>query len=90
MTRFLKSSDPEVICVTGEWGVGKTYTWQTVLDEAKAKKEIGLTRYSYASLFGINSLDGVKLALFEKSCWLPTTSMVSRETLICSRPFWSS
>ncbi len=25
--RFLKSTDPEVLCITGEWGVGKTYTY---------------------------------------------------------------
>jgi hypothetical protein len=63
--RFLESADPEVLCVTGDWGVGKTYTWQKILDEAKAKKTNALARYSYASLFGINSLDGLKLALFE-------------------------
>jgi hypothetical protein len=51
INRFLRSSEPEVICVTGDWGVGKTYTWQTELDAARAKNEIGLTRYSYASLF---------------------------------------
>ena len=63
--RFLQSPDPEVICVTGEWGVGKTYTWQRILDETKSAKTIALNRYSYASLFGLNSLDGLKLALFE-------------------------
>src|SRR5579885_1071732 len=65
ISRFLRSPEPEVICITGEWGVGKTYTWQTELNEAKSKKELGLRRYSYASLFGINSLDGLKLSLFE-------------------------
>jgi hypothetical protein len=63
--RFLQSKEAEVICITGDWGVGKTYTWQTELDAARERKEIGLARYSYASLFGINSLDGLKLALFE-------------------------
>ena len=41
--RFLQSPDPEVICVTGEWGVGKTYTWQRILDETKSAKTIALT-----------------------------------------------
>jgi hypothetical protein len=40
---FLQSPDPEVICVTGEWGVGKTYTWQRILDETKSVKTIALT-----------------------------------------------
>ena len=28
INRFLLSTEPEVICITGDWGVGKTYTWQ--------------------------------------------------------------
>lgn len=63
--RFLRSPEPEVLCVTGDWGVGKTYTWQTLLDETKADKSIALGRYSYASLFGINSLEGLKTSIFE-------------------------
>lgn len=63
--RFLRSPEPEVLCITGAWGVGKTYTWQTILDQVRAKRGTGLSRYSYVSLFGINSLDGMKTALFE-------------------------
>ena len=65
LRRFLELADPEVLCVTGDWGVGKTYTWQRILDETKTQKSNALARYSYASLFGINSLEGLKLALFE-------------------------
>jgi hypothetical protein len=25
--RFLSSDEPEVICVSGQWGVGKTFAW---------------------------------------------------------------
>jgi hypothetical protein len=63
--RFLRSPEPEVLCITGDWGVGKTYTWQKAMDETRATNAVALSRYSYASLFGINSLDGLKLALFE-------------------------
>jgi hypothetical protein len=63
--RFLKSSEPEVICISGEWGVGKTYTWQTILDGLRTRREIGLSRYSYVSLFGIASLDALKASIFE-------------------------
>jgi Cdc6-like AAA superfamily ATPase len=48
--RFLQSAEPEVLRITGDWGVGKTYTWQKILDEAKSPKSIALARYSYASL----------------------------------------
>ena len=63
--RFLRSPEPEVLCITGAWGVGKTYTWQTVLDRVRAKRATGLSRYSYVSLFGISSLEGMKTAIFE-------------------------
>lgn len=63
--RFLRSSESEVLCITGDWGVGKTYNWQTTFDRLRAKREIGLMLYSYVSLFGINSLETFKQAIFE-------------------------
>jgi Cdc6-like AAA superfamily ATPase len=63
--RFLRSPAPEVLCITGSWGVGKTYTWRTILDRVRSKRETGLSRYSYVSLFGIDSLEGMKTAIFE-------------------------
>lgn len=63
--RFLRSQEPEVLCITGEWGVGKTYNWQSKLEQLRARREVGLARYSYVSLFGINSLDALKQSIFE-------------------------
>lgn len=63
--RFLRSPDPEVLCITGAWGVGKTYTWRTILDRIRSKRATALSRYSYVSLFGISSLEGMKTAIFE-------------------------
>ena len=88
MRRFLQSSEAETICVTGKWGVGKTYTWQTELDAAaKSSGKIGLTRYSYASLFGVNSLEGLKLTLFENLEFLdaPATSYTDKGKDILKR-----
>ena len=65
--RFLKSTDAEVLCVTGKWGVGKTFTWQSLLLEAQSSEAIGMKRYSYVSLFGLNSLQDLKTALFEQT-----------------------
>jgi hypothetical protein len=68
--RFLTGSEPAVLCVTGEWGVGKTFLWRSVLDELRKGKGLSLSRYSYVSLFGLNSLDDMKLSLFENMEWL--------------------
>jgi hypothetical protein len=63
--RFLRSPEPEVLCITGDWGVGKTYNWQVKLDQMRTNRAVGLARYSYVSLFGINSLEGLKQSIFE-------------------------
>lgn len=68
--RFLLGVTPGVLCVTGRWGVGKTFLWRTLLDDLRNSKRLSLTRYSYVSLFGLNSLDDVKISLFENMDWL--------------------
>lgn len=65
--RFLSSGEAEVICLTGRWGVGKTFAWQKYVQQASRKKQIALKRYSYVSLFGINSLDALKYTIFENT-----------------------
>jgi hypothetical protein len=63
--QFLSSDEPEVMAIKGEWGVGKTFSWKKFLKEASAAKKINLKRYSYVSLFGINSLEAFKYTIFE-------------------------
>ncbi len=65
--RFLASAKAEVLCVTGKWGVGKTYAWQESLQAAGGQGKVALKRYAYVSLFGQNSLDDVRYALFEST-----------------------
>ncbi len=62
---FLSNDKPEVLAIKGAWGVGKTYSWNKFLLNAKNSNAIALERYSYVSLFGINSLDAFKYAIFE-------------------------
>jgi len=63
--RFLKSPEPEVLCISGAWGVGKTYLWKEVLvDAAKAEPPPPLLSYSYVSLFGADKLEDLKLSIF--------------------------
>lgn len=49
------------IALTGEWGIGKTHLWNKLRDE---NKEIfSNKKYAYVSLFGLDSLESLKLAI---------------------------
>ncbi|XCN84571.1 P-loop NTPase fold protein [Klebsiella pneumoniae] len=61
LSDFISSTEPEVMAIQGEWGIGKTYTWNTFLKDNKDK--VAFNRYSYVSLFGINSLDSLKYSI---------------------------
>lgn len=65
--QFLSSDTPEVMAIKGEWGVGKTYSWKKFLLEANSSNGVCLDRYSYVSLFGINSLEAFKYTIFENT-----------------------
>jgi hypothetical protein len=65
--RFLAQTEPAVLCVTGAWGVGKTFAWKRYLQESQTRDAIGLDKYAYISLFGNNSLDELKYSIFENT-----------------------
>ncbi|MBB6305022.1 P-loop NTPase fold protein [Rhizobium leucaenae] len=65
ISEFLRRVEPEVLCIRGKWGVGKTYTWAKQLELTQKASKVGLHRYSYVSLFGVNTLDELKFAIFE-------------------------
>ncbi|HEV2542213.1 MAG TPA: P-loop NTPase fold protein [Methylobacterium sp.] len=65
--RFISSENPEIVCIKGKWGVGKTYAWRKLLKESQQKKSIALKQYSYVSLFGRNSLTDLRNAVVENS-----------------------
>ncbi len=67
LKRFIASPQPEVLCITGEWGIGKTFTWNHYLHEAQRERTIGMEKYAYVSLFGRNSLDDVRAAIVENT-----------------------
>jgi len=74
--RFLESATPEVMAIKGAWGVGKTFAWNKLLKEAKDSNKISHNKYSYVSLFGINSLDSFRYSIFEQ---LINTSLIGTE-----------
>ncbi len=66
--RFLASAEPEVLCITGAWGVGKTFAWNLYRTKAsKPPGQIALEDYAYVSLFGQNSLHDVRNSIFENT-----------------------
>lgn len=67
LNRFLAEADAEVLALRGKWGVGKTFSWNRILEEANRGGPICRQRYAYLSLFGISSLAELKFSLFEQS-----------------------
>lgn len=62
--RFLELVDtkkPWAIALTGEWGIGKTHFWKDFYE--KNHKDLGVSKYSYVSLFGIDSIDALKFEI---------------------------
>ncbi|EAV45290.1 hypothetical protein SIAM614_18234 [Roseibium aggregatum IAM 12614] len=65
--RFLESETAEVLCIRGNWGTGKTYSWNEALKEAVANRRIGRDKYAYVSLFGVNSLADLKQEIIHQT-----------------------
>jgi len=63
--KFVATDVPEVICLRGKWGIGKTYAWNKLLQEAIANSQVALPLYAYVSLFGLNSIDELRQSIFE-------------------------
>ena len=64
---FLTDGKPQVLCIRGAWGTGKTYTWDNVLERlAQATdKKLPFERYAKVSLFGLNSIVEIKREIFQ-------------------------
>src|SRR6516225_53831 len=61
-TRFLKKESPGVMVIKGAWGVGKTHLWNDLI---KSEKDaLKPAKYSYVSLFGLETLKELKTAVF--------------------------
>ncbi len=66
ITAFLAGDRAETLCVMGPLGVGKTFAWKQYLAETALKSPI-TRNYAYASLFGLNSLDELRHAIYENT-----------------------
>lgn len=65
---FLASPKPEVLCIRGHWGTGKTHNWKAI---ARAQRDIpngvALKEYAYTSLFGLNSIGELKAQILQNT-----------------------
>lgn len=66
---FLDSQDPEVLAISGRWGVGKTYALQSIVNWYAGTGSLG--RYSYVSAFGVKSVGDLRSAILIKTRPLP-------------------
>lgn len=78
---FLESDIPEVLSITGEWGIGKTFSWGKFFKEEKKNNQIALNKYSYVSMFGINSLEEFKQEIFRN---ITNTKQISIEESVAA------
>ncbi|GGC94720.1 P-loop NTPase fold protein [Chelatococcus reniformis] len=74
VARFLASDAAEALCISGDWGVGKTHAWNQAIKLCIENGSIREKRYSYVSAFGLNSLDALKLAVVENINFLVASS----------------
>lgn len=80
---FFSNDIPEVLAISGKWGVGKTHFWNDTLKAANAAKKIILPRYAYISLFGISSLEKLRNEMFTQiiDCELIGKELTDTETI---------
>lgn len=65
---FLSNDAPEVLAIKGGWGAGKTYYWRTDVEPCiDENAHASFEKYSYVSLFGADSLDDLKFAVFQNT-----------------------
>ena len=67
MARFLATDTPEILCIRGTWGVGKTFAWREAINAAALRDKVALTRYAYVSLFGLENVSSVRSAIFDNT-----------------------
>ncbi|MGF6767621.1 Cdc6-like AAA superfamily ATPase [Paraburkholderia sp. GAS199] len=76
VTDFIGARTPGVLAVTGSWGVGKTFLLRETI--AKYRGTDGLTKYAYASAFGVQTISEIRTMLLAKTRKLPFEDSSSR------------
>ena len=74
ITEFIDSQTPEVLAVSGPWGIGKTFAIKSIIAQYNGTKS--LTKYAYVSAFGAQSLAAIKSTLVTSQRTLPLKTEV--------------
>ncbi|MAA93983.1 MAG: hypothetical protein CML22_06795 [Rheinheimera sp.] len=61
LKQYANKKQPGVFALVGEWGVGKTHLWNELIS---SETFAGRSKYSYVSLFGIDSVTAIEKELF--------------------------
>ena len=61
LIKLIDTKKPWAIALTGEWGIGKTRFWKDFYENNHTL--LGVDKYSYVSLFGIDSIDALKFEI---------------------------
>lgn len=64
LIQLLADEDNKVIALSGKWGTGKSFMWDQVKKTSENERVKGAL---YASLFGVSSVDQIKLKLIQSS-----------------------
>jgi hypothetical protein len=65
VNEFLDSKKPEVLAISGQWGIGKTYALQEMIRAYEG--ESSLAWYSYVSAFGAKSIGDLRSMILVKT-----------------------
>lgn len=65
ISRFLAAEEAEILCISGKWGVGKSFAWNSCLRSARDAKHLARSKYAYVSLFGLTSIEDLRFSIFE-------------------------
>lgn len=67
LERFLTGPNADALAIIGDWGSGKTYAWNEALEKVRQAGSAARPGYAYVSLFGVNSLSQLNVAIFHHS-----------------------
>jgi hypothetical protein len=76
---YLTKPYPQVMAIKGKWGIGKTYTWKKLIVDIGKSNVLYFKKYSYISLFGVQSIDDIYSSIFVKT--VDSSNVIDNPTL---------